>query len=280
MNIWVKFALSYKNGLGYLAVVGRSKLGEFSHTDCDNKMTCIDSVPSVPELSSDFMHFMTHDRVQAWGVHDCHARAFYMNEHSLWLYGLPQHYKICGKRFTDIPAPIFARCSEQIVEQNNICIREKKEITVLNVHPGGSGWFAYVSRKKPHYNSLQQVDGVLSHGYSVTQSWMKAAMNIRCLMKLDGRARGQSSFRIGAMPSLSPRESEVLFFLICNQQIKQIAGILSLSENTIRSHIEHLKKKFGVHSITQLIEAAISVGCHDFLPPTLRLRQLSMIMTN
>ncbi|KEQ17975.1 hypothetical protein GZ78_10200 [Endozoicomonas numazuensis] len=261
-------------------MAGKSKPCELSHTDCDKKMTCIDNVPSAPELSSDFMHFMEHDRVQAWGVHDCHARAFYLNEHSSWLFGIPHRYKVCGKRFTDIPAPIFSRCSDQIVEQNNICIKDKKEITVLNVHPGGNGWFAYISKKKPHYNRLNQVDGVISHGYSVTQSWMKAAMNIRCLMKLDCRASGQSSFRVGAMPKLSPRESEVLFFLICNQQIKQIAGILSLSENTIRSHIEHLKKKFEVHSIAQLIEAAISVGCHDFLPPTLRLKQLSMIMAN
>ncbi|WP_257276153.1 MULTISPECIES: LuxR C-terminal-related transcriptional regulator [unclassified Endozoicomonas] len=243
-------------------------------------MISIDNVSSAPELSSDFMHFMEHDHLQAWGVHDCHDRAFYLNEHSLWLYGIPLRYKVCGKRFSEIPAPIFSCCSDQIVAQNNICVSEKKEITVLNVHPGGNGWFAYISRKKPHYNHLHQIDGVLSHGHSVTQSWMKAALNIRCLMKLDGRAKGQSTFRIGVMPSLSPRESEVLFFLICNQQIKQIAGILSLSENTIRSHIEHLKKKFEVHSIAQLIEAAISVGCHDFLPPTLRLRQLSMVMVN
>lgn len=234
-----------------------------------------------PAISRDFLNYMETGSAQAWGVHDCYGRAFYMNEHSRQLSGLPRHYDICGRHFSELPAPIFFSCADKVVAQNEICITQQREIRVLNVHPGGDGWFAYMSKKLPHYNLQGEVDGVLSAGYSVTRSWMHAAHNIRCLMKVDQRAmRGQISLNVGHLPCLSPRESEVLFFLLCNQQIKQIAGILSLSENTVRTHIEHLKKKFGVHSIAQLIEAAIAVGCHDFLPETLRLRQLSMIVEN
>lgn len=224
---------------------------------------------------------MDTDVTQAWGVHDCHSRVYYLNGHSTSLFGLPRKYPVCGKHFSEIPAPIFSACSEQIVEQNRLCIQEKKELSVLNVHPGGKGWFAYITHKRPHYNQKGEVDGVLSYGQSVTRAWMNAAHDIRSLMKLDSRAalsNGQTSFRLGTMPNLSPRESEVLFFVICNQQIKQIASILGVSENTVRTHIEHLKKKFEVHSIAQLIEAAISTGCHDFMPSTLRLKQLSMII--
>ncbi|WP_354008924.1 LuxR C-terminal-related transcriptional regulator [Endozoicomonas lisbonensis] len=217
---------------------------------------------------------------QAWGVHDCYGRAFYMNTHTKRVFGLPDKYDVSGRHFSELPAPIFFACSDKVIEQNNICISERREIRVLNVHPGGDGWFAYVSSKVPHYNLKGEVDGVLSCGYSVTRGWLSAAQNIRKLMKVDQRtSRGQLSLRAGHLPNLSPRESEVLFFLICNQQIKQIAGILSLSENTVRTHIEHLKKKFEVHSISQLIEASIAVGCQDFLPETLRLQQLSMIVS-
>ncbi|MGI9277357.1 MAG: LuxR C-terminal-related transcriptional regulator [Endozoicomonas sp.] len=237
---------------------------------------------SEPAISQDFINFMDNDQVQAWGVHDCSDKAFYVNRHSAWLFGIPRSFRVCGKPFSEIPAPIFRNCSEKIIEQNHICIQQKKEIAVLNVHPGGNGWFAYISKKSPHYNLKGEVDGVLSYGYSVTQAWMKAANNIRSLMKVDDRTlKGQAAFQVvGSFPCLSPRESEVLFFLICNQQIKQIASILELSENTIRTHIEHLKKKFSVHSIAQLLEAAIASGCQDFLPATLRLRQLSKIVSH
>ena len=234
-----------------------------------------------PAISQDFLNYMETASPQAWGVHDCHGRAFYMNDHSRCLFGLPRNYDICGRHFSELPAPIFFACADKVVEQNNICIAEQREIRVLNVHPGGDGWFAYVSSKMPHYNLKGEIDGILSSGYSVTRGWLSAAQNIRSLMKVDQRtSRGQLSLQVGHLPNLSPRESEVLFFLICNQQIKQIAGILSLSENTVRTHIEHLKKKFGVHSISQLIEASIALGCQDFLPETLRLRQLSMIVSN
>src|SRR6266496_4459038 len=47
---------------------------------------------------------------------------------------------------------------------------------------------------------------------------------------------------------LSPRELEVLRLLVAGASNKAIAGRLSLSENTVKSHISHIFGKLGVQN--------------------------------
>ena len=59
---------------------------------------------------------------------------------------------------------------------------------------------------------------------------------------------------------LSGSEARILRFLPTNLSAPEIAGQLSVSVNTIRTHMRHLYEKLGVHSRTEAVEQARTLG--------------------
>ena len=59
---------------------------------------------------------------------------------------------------------------------------------------------------------------------------------------------------------LSASEARILRFLPTNLSAPEIAGQLSVSVNTIRTHMRHLYEKLGVHSRTEAVEQARALG--------------------
>jgi DNA-binding NarL/FixJ family response regulator len=53
---------------------------------------------------------------------------------------------------------------------------------------------------------------------------------------------------------------EVLRLLATNRTYREIAGELSLSEETIRSHVKSILHKLGQHDRAQAVDAAIRAG--------------------
>jgi len=67
--------------------------------------------------------------------------------------------------------------------------------------------------------------------------------------------------RIPELPEpLTPREMDVLRLLAQGQSNKEIARILHLVEETVKSHVRHILAKLGVQSRTQAVLAAIRLG--------------------
>jgi LuxR family maltose regulon positive regulatory protein len=60
--------------------------------------------------------------------------------------------------------------------------------------------------------------------------------------------------------ALSSSEIRVLRYLPTNLSALEIAGELSLSVHTVRSHVRHMYEKLGVHSRTDAVEAARALG--------------------
>jgi DNA-binding NarL/FixJ family response regulator len=58
------------------------------------------------------------------------------------------------------------------------------------------------------------------------------------------------------LATLTPREQDVLFYLFAGAGCKEIAIRLRLSPNTVRSHMQSLMAKFGVHSTLELVALA------------------------
>ena len=50
------------------------------------------------------------------------------------------------------------------------------------------------------------------------------------------------------LAALTPRERDVLFYLLEGAGCKEVTVRLRLSINTVRSHLQSLTAKFGVHS--------------------------------
>jgi DNA-binding NarL/FixJ family response regulator len=59
---------------------------------------------------------------------------------------------------------------------------------------------------------------------------------------------------------LSPRELEVLYLLVAGASNKAIANQLSLSENTVKSHLSHIFGKLNVQSRAEAVAAALQRG--------------------
>jgi len=59
---------------------------------------------------------------------------------------------------------------------------------------------------------------------------------------------------------LSGSETRVLRFLPTNLSAPEIAAQLSVSVNTIRTHMRHLYEKLGAHSRTEAVEQACALG--------------------
>jgi len=59
---------------------------------------------------------------------------------------------------------------------------------------------------------------------------------------------------------LTTREAEVLTLVSKGLNSKEIAGILGVSESTVRTHVEHARAKFGAASRAEAVARAIFSG--------------------
>jgi DNA-binding CsgD family transcriptional regulator len=66
--------------------------------------------------------------------------------------------------------------------------------------------------------------------------------------------------RLGALPALTQRERECLKWIAAGKSDWEIGCILSISEKTVNSHVEHAKQKLGATTRAQAVVAALRTG--------------------
>lgn len=59
---------------------------------------------------------------------------------------------------------------------------------------------------------------------------------------------------------LTKREKEVFSLLVLNKTTRDIAGILKISEKTVRNHISNVMQKLGVKGRAQAVVELIRLG--------------------
>jgi DNA-binding CsgD family transcriptional regulator len=59
---------------------------------------------------------------------------------------------------------------------------------------------------------------------------------------------------------LSPREEEILGYLVRGRSVVAVAEEMNLSRNTVKTHVEHMYRKLDVHTREELLHAVESVG--------------------
>ncbi|WNC94903.1 response regulator transcription factor [Paraburkholderia sp. FT54] len=67
--------------------------------------------------------------------------------------------------------------------------------------------------------------------------------------------------------SLSPREKEVMSFVLSGLLNKQIAAEMNLSEITVKVHRGHVMRKMNARSMPDLVRKAESLGIEPCVPP-------------
>lgn len=63
-----------------------------------------------------------------------------------------------------------------------------------------------------------------------------------------------------AKPLLTAREREVFELLVQDKTTKEIAGLLFISEKTVRNHISNVMQKLGVKGRSQAVVELVRLG--------------------
>lgn len=84
------------------------------------------------------------------------------------------------------------------------------------------------------------------------------------LSSLPPEQQQETVARIGAGTDLSERESEIAMLLLKGYPYKLIASRLYISESTVKSHVQNIYGKLGIHSRTELIEQFSASGGSTF----------------
>eukprot|EP01035_Chromulina_nebulosa_P000547 gene547-768_t len=71
-------------------------------------------------------------------------------------------------------------------------------------------------------------------------------------------ARRLNELRLG--PAITPREREILAFIAAGRANKEIAGLLGVSEDTVKRHVSHILEKLDVNDRAQATAEAIRRG--------------------
>ncbi len=100
---------------------------------------------------------------------------------------------------------------------------------------------------------LAQLRVITSGGAPMSGGVAKTVLG---LLRDHGTPKGVEPSRL----SLSDREQEVLRCLVRGSSYKQVAADLSISLDTVRTHIRKLYKKLQVHSVAEAVSRAIREG--------------------
>jgi FixJ family two-component response regulator len=86
---------------------------------------------------------------------------------------------------------------------------------------------------------------------------------VRDGLQKDAQARAVFAERTGILKrleSLTPREYEVLTYILTGMLNKQIAGALAITEKTVIVHRGRVLRKMGVTSVAELVQLAAKAG--------------------
>lgn len=86
---------------------------------------------------------------------------------------------------------------------------------------------------------------------------VSAAIERDTRRRLDMAARGSLETRYA---TLTPREREVMAHVVAGLMNKQVAGVLHLSEITVKIHRGNVMRKMGVRSLADLVRHAEALG--------------------
>jgi len=117
---------------------------------------------------------------------------------------------------------------------------------------GASG---FVNKQEPAQKVLDAIRRVLAGGVYLSDRFAD-----RVLGRLVGGRAAAEHLAQSPLERLSDREVEVLALLGRGLTVKEIAAHLHLSTKTIDAHRDHLKKKLGLKSSSELLRYAVTVA--------------------
>jgi PAS domain S-box-containing protein len=121
----------------------------------------------------------------------------------------------------------------------------------------------YGERVVEHANGTQLQVAYAAHGTTVGDRWLALVVTLSASLQPDGPEL------IGSAPiaptrrmesKLTAREREVVKLVALGSTTRQVAAELSLSPDTIRSHVRNAMAKTGAHTRAQLVALVLAEG--------------------
>lgn len=137
------------------------------------------------------------------------------------------------------------------------------------LHPGtdvDGRDFLFFNRKYPWFDEKNRMRGIISYSIEISDS---SLIQIGKLLKKTAVHNPTGVHFVGkpsAMPHLSKREKQCLFYLIRGKTAKSIGEILHISYRTVECYINGLKDKLNCRTRSELIDFAINVNFVQIIP--------------
>ena len=229
-------------------------------------------------ISGSHINTMYHDNHSVWIIRDLNQRFIFANRKHHSEVGLPEDYDITGLDMSEPACPCYQDCAEEFKTFDSDCIRTGKPMRNIAIHPNGNGWYVHFCSTNPYYNESNSIIGCIIQARPLSDEWIKLNYSIRSAMRQDNTLKQHLDLKVSEIPNLSTRESEVVFLLMCNRKPKEVAHILDISENSVRTHIDRLKAKFNVHSYRDVIDVAFCMGLDKFIVPSIFKKHLTIFL--
>ena len=150
----------------------------------------------------------------------------------------------------DLPDSVAVRLCEELCRRDDaprvviLSNTSEAERIVAAVRAGAAGWV----RKDESFEHLVDVIRRAARG----ETWLPPAETgqIMALMLHDQDQRREDDELLAA---LTPREREVLTCLVEGAGRREVAERLHLSANTVRTHLQNLMAKLGVHTTLEAV---------------------------
>jgi DNA-binding CsgD family transcriptional regulator len=199
---------------------------------------------------------------------------------SIYLAGNQYFAKVAGLKHgddfigrQDIDLELTAHLADDYVAQDRYVIREQVIFRCLQLRRcADKPYRMFYSVKRPYYDEHNQLIGVVAHGTSLDDSLLRSMAHLLGTTQsnkiVEQNLTILSDFSTKDI-AITPRESEVLFYLMRGKTVKEVALLLCVSARTVDSHLINLKNKFNCRTRSQLIELGIELGLYQVIPTSI-----------
>lgn len=138
--------------------------------------------------------------------------------------------------------------------RTRVVVLSEYQDDLLKTRAIGAGASGYLSKNEP----LEQVMETIRRCFA-GEPVMEAA-ELERLLRRGHRRRWEHATERQRADRLSPRESEILQLMADGSDPTEISVRLSITPNTLRTHVQNILTKLAVHSKTQAVMVAVRQG--------------------
>ncbi|QUG77375.1 PAS domain-containing protein [Erwinia sp. E602] len=207
---------------------------------------------------------------EPWGARDDASIFMFANRRFCELLNLPRDFSVEGRTDEELPASV-SEFQKEFRIHDRACMTRRDRATSFEVHPyekeqNMQPWFF---DKFPIVGRDRQVLGTIFHGRPV---------GALMLNRLNRLTVPTSLVFTPPTELFTPREWEIIFYLIQQFTTREICARLQLKRHTVCNYVQNIFSKAGVSSRSQLIEYCYAHNIANYIPESFFERSESIVI--